>query len=502
MLARRALLIRVDRILRHTNTHVKSRLVNSSQGLCYYNSLSCNKGMHRAKDKTGIVNNSKKWKEMTHVWRPVCTQVTSVQGCLVNDVTVDIEDESQVQEVHCGISSNVSVTQHVTEVEAVDEVRKPNPSSSALQDNVVDGALDGDPVSSTAKQSLSEVGASVIRFLEGMEGSLLKKIEEEIGVRIIIPSSKKKGTIVIEGNSVDSVTRALERVQLIIDEAVKSPRVDYSHFISLPLAIYPGLVDKLVNFQTSILGNSDACLEENLESDSNEDASTSKVAGQRLDKGPDVAVKPNVHISSMPLVSYAPKASKVPTSSDLGIAKSTFIKPKTFHLTVLMLKLWNKERVNSATELLKSISSKVMDALDNRPVFVRLKGLDCMRGPWSKARVLYVPVEEVGSEDRLLRACQIITDAFVDSGLVLEKDAKQKLKLHATVMNARHSKSYKGTRKLDYFDARGILKQFGSEHWGEYLIREAHLSERFKFDVNGYYHCCASIPFPENMKVD
>lgn len=89
--------------------------------------------------------------------------------------------------------------------------------------------------------------------------------------------------------------------------------------------------------------------------------------------------------------------------TDLGIEKSIFIKPKTFHLTVLMLKLWNKERVNLAAEVLKvnslksynqldigrfwhfllnnlllfyqSISSKVMDALDNRPIFVRLKGL-------------------------------------------------------------------------------------------------------------------------------
>ncbi|XP_021891919.1 A-kinase anchor protein 7 [Carica papaya] len=186
--------------------------------------------------------------------------------------------------------------------------------------------------------------------------------------------------------------------------------------------------------------------------------------------------------------------------TDLGIEKSIFIKPKTFHLTVLMLKLWNKDRVNAASKLLKSISSKVMNALENRPVFVRLKGLDCMRGSLAKARVLYAPVEEIGNEDRLLRACQVIIDEFVEAGLVLEKDAKQKLKLHATVMNARHRT--KRTRKLDFFDARGIFEQFGSEEWGEYLIREAHLSQRFAFDKSGYYHCCASIPFPESMQVD
>lgn len=58
------------------------------------------------------------------------------------------------------------------------------------------------------------------------------------------------------------------------------------------------------------------------------------------------------------------------------------------------------------------------------------------------------------------------------------------------------------TRKVDSFDARGIFKKFGSEEWGEYLIHEAHLSRRFVFDENGYYHCCASIPFPVNMQID
>lgn len=83
-----------------------------------------------------------------------------------------------------------------------------------------------------------------------------------------------------------------------------------------------------------------------------------------------------------------------------------------------------------------------------------------MRGGLTKARVLYVPVEEIGDDGRLLRACRIhfivpafflvqvltrsktfftfeflepflevIIDAFTEAGLVLEKDAKQKLKV-------------------------------------------------------------------------
>ncbi|KAJ0074984.1 hypothetical protein Patl1_34219 [Pistacia atlantica] len=148
-----------------------------------------------------------------------------------------------------------------------------------------------------------------------------------------------------------------------------------------------------------------------------------------------------------------------------------FIKPKTFHITVLMLKLWNKDRVNAAIEVLKSISSKVMDALDDRPIF------ELMRGSSAKAHVLYAPVEE----------------------MVMMVDFSVHV-LHATVMNARHRKSKSRTRKLDSFDARGIFKQYGSEEWREYIIPEAHLLQRFVFDESGHYHCCESIPFPETRK--
>ncbi|KAK9266808.1 hypothetical protein L1049_025281 [Liquidambar formosana] len=430
---------------RHTNDCLQA---SPLQGCHSHNGLSYkayNRKMSGAENTQSAVDRKKKRKTVYPVWRPVCTQASSYEECLARDVKVVPEDGSHVEEVHASISSCVSSVQHVKmEAEAVNEITDSTISSRPLQDNDEDRALEG--------------------------GSMLSAENHSISL-----------------------------------EAVKSPNLDYSHFVSLPLAIHPELVDKLVNFQNFILGNSDPNPDENLESDSNKDTSDDEDKDQQ--KGLDVAVEDNpervkVDKTNIRLTHYPPKASKSSTLSDLGIDRSIFIKPKTFHLTVLMLKLWNKDRVNAATEVLKSVSSRVMDALDSRPLSVKLKGLDCMRGSLANARVLYAPVEEVGSEDRLLQACQVITDAYIEAGLVLEKDAKQKLKLHATVMNARHRKRKKWTRKFDSFDARGIVKQYGSEEWGEYLIREAHLSQRFVFDDNGYYHCCASIPFPENMQLD
>lgn len=38
---------------------------------------------------------------------------------------------------------------------------------------------------------------------------------------------------------------------------------------------------------------------------------------------------------------------------------------------------------------------------------------ECMKGSQAKARVLYAPVEEVGGEDRLLRACGILRTSII-----------------------------------------------------------------------------------------
>ncbi|XP_031387883.1 uncharacterized protein LOC116200987 isoform X2 [Punica granatum] len=431
----------------------------------------------------------KKHKKVDLVGRSISAQASTHEELAVKDEMIDSEEGSQVQEVQV-VSSGTDIGSDTTHA-------------------------DNEMVSSE-KHSISVEVGSLMRFIKEKGGSTQKKIEEDMGVKILFPSSKED-SIVIEGSSADGVARASKKIQAIIDETVQSRSLDYSHFVSLPLAIHPELVDKLLLFQKCILGT-DGSSADVIDTESSEHISEGEDGEGSDQPVSNVAVKLNVEdgheqvkvdITRIPLVSYAPKAkpkaSESSSLSELGIDESIFIKPKTFHLTVLMLKLWNKERVALATEVLQSISSKVIDALDNRPIFIRLKGLDCMKGSLAKARVLYVPVGEIGSEGRLLRACQVIINAYTEAGLVLERDAKQTLKLHATVMNARHRKWKKTktrTKMADSFDARGIFKQYGSEEWGDYLIREAHLSQRFVFDDNGYYHRCASIPFPERMQLD
>lgn len=122
-------------------------------------------------------------------------------------------------------------------------------------------------------------------------------------------------------------------------QAVNSREFDYSHFVSLPLAIHPGLVEKLVNFQNIILGadasdrneneegqcSSTACkvsispkdvkavdqVEVNITSDKNS-VETPLVS---VELNPEHAdAPPKVNITDIPFVSYIPKESKAPAS--------------------------------------------------------------------------------------------------------------------------------------------------------------------------------------------
>nr|TKW11982.1 hypothetical protein SEVIR_5G007400v2 [Setaria viridis] len=446
----------------------------------------------------------KKRKSPVQRWRPISTEAVPQK-----DDANEISNSGSRQVVEECITSSENLasdgaTNAVIEVTTNDASLSKNnislESSSTkvvIEDNEEVSGFNKDLDESNVYETYSfsiEVDVPLMRFVKGKGGSMQKKIEEDTGVKIIFPSSREETSV---GTSSESIRKASQMIANVLEEAVQSRMLDYSHFISLPLAIHPDLVDKLNYFQSSILGASAS----NEESDQDERRSEGSIDEMDHDHkqadGSSVSINLQVQEESVQV-----KMDSKGSRSDFGIDKTIFIKPKTFHLTVVMLKLWNKDRIAKASEVLQSISSQVNEALENRPISIQLRGLTCMKGSPAKARVVYAPVLEVGGEGRLARACKVIIDAFVKSGLVLERDARQELKLHATIMNVRHRKSKQRNRWNDSFDARDIFRKYGKEEWGEYHIPEVHLSQRFKFDESGYYHCCSSIPLPAEMRAE
>ncbi|KAI5073144.1 hypothetical protein GOP47_0011157 [Adiantum capillus-veneris] len=417
-----------------------------------------------------------------------------------------------------------------------------------MEDSMVDGPCSNiAPPSETHECTASvQIGASVLRFIVGKGGKVKEKIEKDTITHLQIPpprEAKRGSCLVVKGSSQANIDDAVSQIHRVLEEAAESPSLEYSHFISLPLAVHPDLVVQVNKFHDSVM----ALFPAKDEGDFVESSRLSK--GNPLNPHEEKALEdekvPRTHTNQFeePEACESEQVDDLrPTSAILneeiewfkieqeqskeehlnnddpeilkepeedaellrshkkghGIEESIFIKPATLHLTVLMLKLWSKERLAIAAEVLKGLNSKLLEVLNHRPVAVRLKGVECMRGSPAKAHVLYARVEDADKENRLLCACNVIKDAYVEAGLVSEKDKKQELKLHATLMNSSHRKRKRGKTfaRRTPFDARPILSVHGSDEWGEYTITEAHLSERFVYDEDGYYHCCGSVKFP------
>ncbi|CAO2175210.1 unnamed protein product [Urochloa humidicola] len=449
----------------------------------------------------------KKRKSPVQRWRPISTEaipqkddINEASNSGSRQVTEDCITSSENLASDGATNVVIEVTTKDTSLSKNNTSLKSSSTEVVIEDNVEVSGFNKDlsvsKISETYSSSI-EVDVPLMRFVKGKGGSMQKKIEEDTGVKIIFPSSREETSVVLQGRSSESIRRASQMIANVLEEAVQSRMLDYSHFISLPLAIHSDLVDKLNYFQSSILGASGS----NEASDKDESRSEGSIDEMDHDhkQADGSSVKINLEVQEE---SVKVKMSSKHSRSDFGIDKSIFIKPETFHLTVVMLKLWNKDRIAKASDVLQSISSQVNEALENRPISIQLRGLTCMKGSPAKARVVYAPVLEVGEEGRLARACKVIIDAFVKSGLVLERDARQELKLHATIMNVRHRKSKKRNQRNDSFDARDIFMKYRNENWGEYHIPEVHLSQRFKFDESGYYHCCSSIPLPAEMQAE
>ncbi|GJN06540.1 hypothetical protein PR202_ga24276 [Eleusine coracana subsp. coracana] len=355
----------------------------------------------------------KKRKPPVQRWRPISTEATSQK----DDVN-KVPNSRREQVTDNSITSNKSlasggITNVVIEVSTNDASSSENniglESSSTkvvVEDNVEISGLNKGPDGSDISERYSscietwsvypvligllvlfQVDVPLMRFVKGKGGFMQNQIEEETGVRIMFPSSKEDTTVVLEGKSAESIRKASEKIANVLEQAVQSRMLDYSHFISLPLAIHSDLVDKLNHFQRSILGAS-ASYEDS------DNASLSEGSADEMDHDQKHADKSSVSIK---------------------------------------LQVQEEEAVRVKINTKGSVS-------------------------------------------------EIIIDAFVKSGLVLERDAKQELKLHATIMNVRHRKSKKRNQWNDSFDARDIFRKYGKEEWGEYHIPEVHLSQRFKFD--------------------
>lgn len=394
----------------------------------------------------------------------------------------------------CGFSADASTAEgsHVEE-----KLENSVTSSDKEIAHVTKDAVQPEGSEGTQFEASIKVGAPYIRFIVGRGGRRKTSIEKATNASVAVPRARdvrSSVSLVVKGASQESVDAALAKIKDVLTRAERNPNLQYTHFLSLPLASHQGLVEQLRSFRKSVLQEEEKArsyiswFPETTEKGSSNAAAAvdtndkaSKVKSNRV-LDPDL----EGFFSDDESSDDENERHESPLSR---ITASLFIKPQTVHITVLMLKLFTDERVKVAAETLQGVQSRVREILDGQEPKVLLRGIECLRGTPAEARVLSMKVQEADSGNRLQQACHAIKDAFAEAGLVAAADLRQDLMLHATLMNTSLGRKFANKP----FDARKILAKYRLQNWGQHNINEVHLSQRFFYDKSGYYRCCGSF---------
>lgn len=175
--------------------------------------------------------------------------------------------------------------------------------------------------------------------------------------------------------------------------------------------------------------------------------------------------------------------------------------------------------------MLSSLAPKIYDVLGTRSLHVHLQDLDIMNDDPSDAKVIHLKVKTGEGDDRLAKLCgknssqlvwltsllDFLVTSFKNAGM-LDDTQDREVNLHVTLLNVRFrcancsflqsihfyslTPSRAQTSVPQPLDAKPILNMYGKLDFGDVKLPALHLSERGKFDSDGYYHCVMKIDYP------
>uniref|UniRef100_A0A8C6T7S5 Activating signal cointegrator 1 complex subunit 1 n=1 Tax=Neogobius melanostomus TaxID=47308 RepID=A0A8C6T7S5_9GOBI len=287
-----------------------------------------------------------------------------------------------------------------------------------------------------------DVPSVLYKYIIGKKGETRKRLEYDTKTSINIPKQGVEGQIVITGAHKSAVSSAITRVELLIDSFRK--KQPFTHFLSFPLND-PRIQDGFLKFKDEVLGK---------------------------------------------------------CSQDHGVEASIFQNPAKLHLTVGTLALLNEMEVRKACERLQQCQNSIREIAGGRPLELEVKGIEYMNDDPGMVDILYAKVNVKDASDKLQVIADRLVEHFVSCGLMVRE--WDRVKLHGTVMNTLFRKDStaegsssggKPVNAREAFDARNILKTFGSFHFGELDLNTVLLSQRFSTDCTGYYSSAGSISF-------
>ncbi|XP_034563374.1 activating signal cointegrator 1 complex subunit 1 [Notolabrus celidotus] len=286
-----------------------------------------------------------------------------------------------------------------------------------------------------------DVPSVLYKYIIGKKGETRRRLEFDTKTSINIPKPGVEGQIVITGPHKAAVSSAVTRVEVLVESFRK--KQPFTHFLSFPLKD-PKVQEGFLTFKEEVLKQ---CAE------------------------------------------------------DHGVDQSIFQNPAKLHLTIGTLALLNDMEVRKACEHLQECQNFIRDITEGKPLPLEVKGIEYMNDDPAMVDVLYAKVNAKDKSDKLQVIADRLVEHFVSAGLMVRE--WDRVKLHGTVMNTLFRKDSTvedagGTGRQtvgerEAFDARNVLKKFGTYHFGDFELNTILLSQRYSTDCTGYYSSAGSI---------
>lgn len=293
------------------------------------------------------------------------------------------------------------------------------------------------------------VAAVFHRFIVGTKAAAKQKLEMDSGARIQVPNREDlEDAIWLRARTKQAIYSCKAQIELLCEKA--ETKLEFTHFLSLPLA-HDHKFRQLV------------------------DGFREDVVMQRFP----------------------------------GIDASIFMPSRRMHFTVCMLKLHSYSQVEEMKQVLQEFSVRLAATDEYRkPLSASLRGLHIMTDDPSNVGVVFTTDRSSALQNRLNNVSDLLFTMLRDKNLVssqgliaqrlLSSDgAHAEVKLHATLMNTKYSKTSwqrdeRGDR--DGIDAGALMERFGPVHFGEVSINEMQLSCLDEMGDDGYYRSLLSVP--------
>ncbi|XP_019903172.2 activating signal cointegrator 1 complex subunit 1 isoform X2 [Esox lucius] len=314
------------------------------------------------------------------------------------------------------------------------------PASSPLEEE--DGSCDSRPIEPTEKgfRCAIDVPSVLYKYIIGKKGETRRRLESDTKTSINIPKPGVEGQIVITGSQKAAVSSAVTRIEVLLESFRR--KQPFTHFLSFALN-HPQVQEGFLRFKDQVL---EQC------------------------------------------------------SQDQGIDESIFQNPAKLHVTVGTLVLLNDLEVTRACEQLQRCQDIINTITEQRPLLLDVTGIEYMNDDPALVDVLYAKVQVKDGSDKLQAIADRLLDHFVSTGLMVRE--WDRVKLHGTVMNTLFRKDASDVagrrtnmKEREPFDARNILKSFGSYHFGELELKAVQISQRYSTDCNGFYTSVGLLNF-------